>query len=135
MRHHSFHNGAARLRHHFRFHAPHAHLSSVFGDDAFAVRAEAFARFFGTPTYLVVQTVIVFVWVVVNLVGITHFDVYPFILLNLGLILRAICEPWRAIAPSPENAAGLLTSAILQVIAGFLIVWVCWPRIRERGGS
>jgi hypothetical protein len=58
-----------------------------------------------------------------------------FVLLNLGLILRAICEPWRALLPTPANAVGLLISAILQVIAGYLIVWLCWPRIRERGGS
>jgi uncharacterized membrane protein len=75
--------------HHFRFHAPHAHLSSLFGDDAIAVRAESFARFFGTPVYLVVQSVVVAVWVAVNIIGITHFDVYPFILLNLAFSLQA----------------------------------------------
>jgi hypothetical protein len=58
-----------------------------------------------------------------------------FILLNLGLILRAVCEPWRALSPTPENAIGLVISAVLQALAGYLIVWVCWPRIRERGGS
>jgi uncharacterized membrane protein len=74
---------------HFRFHAPHAHLSSVFGDDAFAVKAERFARFFGTPTYLVVQTLVVAVWILVNVIGLTYFDVYPFILLNLAFSLQA----------------------------------------------
>src|SRR5262245_3064854 len=75
--------------HHFRFHAPHAHLSSVFGDDWFAVHAESFARFFGTPTYLVAQSVVVAVWVALNLSGITTFDLYPFILLNLAFSLQA----------------------------------------------
>jgi uncharacterized membrane protein len=75
--------------HHFRFHAPHAHLSRVFGDDWFAVKAEGFARFFGTPTYLVAQSVIVAVWVAVNVAGLTSFDVYPFILLNLAFSLQA----------------------------------------------
>ena len=75
--------------HHFRFHAPHRHLSSVFGDDWFAVKAERFARFFGTPSYLVAQTVIVAVWVAVNVAGITSFDLYPFILLNLAFSLQA----------------------------------------------
>ena len=76
-------------RHHFRFHAPHAHLSTVFGGDAFGVRAEQFARFFGTPTYLVAQTAIVFVWIAVNIVGLMHFDLYPFILLNLAFSTQA----------------------------------------------
>jgi len=76
-------------RHHFRFHVPHAHLASVFGDDWFAVKAEGFARFFGTPAFLVIQTVIVAIWMAVNVVGVTHFDVYPFILLNLAFSLQA----------------------------------------------
>ena len=76
-------------RHHFRFHAPHAHLASVFGDDWFAVRAEGFARFFGTPVFLVAQTLVVAVWIAVNVVGLTRFDVYPFILLNLAFSLQA----------------------------------------------
>jgi hypothetical protein len=42
----------------YRFHAPHLHLQSVFGDDWFALKAEAFARFFGTPRFLIAQTVI-----------------------------------------------------------------------------
>jgi len=76
-------------RHHFRFHLPHAHLAGAFGGDAFGLRAEAFARFFGTPTFLIAQTVIVGIWIVVNLIGVTHFDVYPFILLNLAFSLQA----------------------------------------------
>jgi uncharacterized membrane protein len=73
----------------FRFHTRHLHLSSLFGDDRFALKAEAFARFFGTPVFLVIQTVIVTIWIFVNIVGLTHFDVYPFILLNLAFSLQA----------------------------------------------
>jgi uncharacterized membrane protein len=80
---------SAAARRHFRFHAPHAHLASVFGDDWFATRAEAFARFFGTPMFLVAQTVIVSVWIGLNVAGLTHFDLYPFILLNLAFSLQA----------------------------------------------
>jgi uncharacterized membrane protein len=76
-------------QHFFRFHLPHMHLSSVFGDDWFALKAEAFARFFGTPTFLIAQTMIVAVWIVLNVVGVTKFDVYPFILLNLAFSLQA----------------------------------------------
>ena len=79
----------AASSHHFRFHAPHAHLASAFGDDWFGVRAESFARLFGTPVFLVAQTVVVAVWIAVNVVGLTRFDVYPFILLNLAFSLQA----------------------------------------------
>src|SRR6201991_85982 len=74
---------------HFRFHLPHRHLSSVFGNDWFALKAEAFARFFGTPIFLVVQSVIVLLWILLNVLGVTHFDIYPFILLNLAFSLQA----------------------------------------------
>jgi len=73
----------------YRFHAPHLHLQSVFGDDWFALKAEAFARFFGTPRFLIAQTAIVAVWILVNVVGLTTFDIYPFILLNLAFSLQA----------------------------------------------
>lgn len=76
-------------QHFYRFHLPHLHLTSVFGDGWFALKAEAFARFFGTPAFLVAQTVIVLAWILVNILGYTHFDVYPFILLNLAFTLQA----------------------------------------------
>ncbi len=76
-------------RYHFRFHVPHVHLASVFGDDWFALKAEAFARFFGTPVFLVVQTIIVSIWIAANAFGFAKFDIYPFILLNLAFSLQA----------------------------------------------
>ncbi len=72
-----------------RFHLPHSHLDSVFGSDWFGVRAEGFARFFGTPTFLIAQTIIVAIWIWVNVAGWTQFDIYPFILLNLAFSLQA----------------------------------------------
>jgi uncharacterized membrane protein len=72
-----------------RFHLPHAHLDSVFGGDWFALKAEAFARFFGTPLFLIAQTLIVAGWIAINIAGWTSFDVYPFILLNLAFSLQA----------------------------------------------
>ena len=75
--------------HTLRFHRAHAHLSSVFGNDWFSLKAEAFARFFGTPTFLVGQTLVVTVWIVLNVFKIVHFDLYPFILLNLAFSLQA----------------------------------------------
>lgn len=77
------------FRHHFRFHAPHAHLFSAFGDSWFGAKAEGFARFFGTPTFLIAQTIIVAIWIFLNVADLTHFDVYPFILLNLAFSLQA----------------------------------------------
>ena len=82
-------NNTAAERHAYRFHASHLHLQSVFGDDWFALKAEAFARFFGTPSFLITQTVIVAVWILVNVLGLTTFDIYPFILLNLAFSLQA----------------------------------------------
>lgn len=76
-------------KHHLRFLAPHFHLSSVFGNDWFALKAEAFARFFGTPSFLITQTVVVAAWIVLNITGILHFDTYPFILLNLAFSLQS----------------------------------------------
>jgi uncharacterized membrane protein len=73
----------------YRFHLPHLHLASVFGDDWFALKAEAFARFFGTPVFLIAQTIVVAVWILANIVGVVTFDIYPFILLNLAFSLQA----------------------------------------------
>jgi len=75
--------------HHFRFLEPHRHLGPVFGTDWFALKAEAFARFFGTPVFLVSQTALVGSWIVLNSMGVFHFDIYPFILLNLAFSLQA----------------------------------------------
>jgi uncharacterized membrane protein len=72
-----------------RFHLPTLHLSSAFGDDWFARKAELFARFFGTPVFLVAQTLIVAVWIGLNVAGFWKFDLYPFILLNLAFSLQA----------------------------------------------
>src|SRR3984957_14352903 len=82
-------NYAKVLEQCYRFHVPHLHLGSVFGDDWFALKAEAFARFFGTPVFLIAQTVVVALWILVNIVGLTSFDIYPFILLNLAFSLQA----------------------------------------------
>ena len=74
---------------HLRYHRQHEHLSKTFGSDLFGLRAEAFARFFGTPVFLGAQTLLVAVWIAANVLGFTHFDVYPFILLNLAFSLQA----------------------------------------------
>jgi uncharacterized membrane protein len=81
--------GGGSTGHHLRFHSHHAHLGPAFGGDWFGLKAEAFARFFGTPTFLVTQTVLVAIWICLNALGVAHFDLYPFILLNLAFSLQA----------------------------------------------
>ena len=80
---------AANHAHIRRFHLPHAHLESPFGGDWFGKKAEGFARFFGTPTFLILQSIIVAIWIWANVIGWTAFDIYPFILLNLAFSLQA----------------------------------------------
>jgi uncharacterized membrane protein len=63
---------------------------SAFGRDAFGRYAEGAARFFGTPQYIVGQTLVVALWVLLNSVAlIQRWDPYPFILLNLAFSLQA----------------------------------------------
>ena len=57
---------------------------SPYGDDPVGRFAEKTARFFGTPRYIIGQTVVVAAWIVFNMVAfVHHFDPRPFILLNL----------------------------------------------------
>jgi uncharacterized membrane protein len=96
---------------HLRFHKHHAHLAPTFGNDAFALKAEAFARFFGTPTFLGAQTVLVLLWVGANLSGLVKFDVYPFILLNLAFSLQsAYAAPLILLAQTRQAARDKATS-------------------------
>jgi uncharacterized membrane protein len=69
----------------------HEHLHGAFGADRFGAVAERIARLFGTPQYLVSQTVVVIGWIVLNAAELIFkpFDPYPYILLNLGFSLQA----------------------------------------------
>jgi uncharacterized membrane protein len=58
--------------------------------EAFGRFSESIARFIGTARFLVIQTVIVIVWIIVNAAfDSLRFDEYPFILLTLALSLQA----------------------------------------------
>jgi uncharacterized membrane protein len=66
------------------------HLHGPFGNDTFGRLAERFARFFGTPQFIIGQTVLVAAWIAVNAVAFSlRWDPYPFILLNLAFSTQA----------------------------------------------
>jgi uncharacterized membrane protein len=71
---------------------PRADHHSPFGADTFGVQAERFARFFGTPKFILGQTGLVLLWIVLNALALTNaiaWDRYPFIALNLAFSLQA----------------------------------------------
>ena len=55
-----------------------------------------------------------------------------FALLNSGLILRMIFEPWNGIAPSPLTGWMLVAAALLQWSAGVAFVANTWKRIKVK---
>jgi len=62
----------------------------AFGDDEFGRRAEKLARFFGTPQYIIGQTLVVVAWIILNSVGwVYHWDPRPWIMLNLVFSTQA----------------------------------------------
>ena len=65
-------------------------LTPKMDPDAFARFSERIARFLGTGRFLAAQTVIVIVWITLNLVAVSlRWDPYPFILLNLAFSTQA----------------------------------------------
>jgi uncharacterized membrane protein len=61
-----------------------------YDSDAFGRFSEAVARFFGTARFLAIQTVIVAVWIFMNVAVVAlQWDPYPFILLNLVFSTQA----------------------------------------------
>lgn len=70
----------------------HDEVSGAFGGGGFGAVAEKAARFFGTPGYIIGQTIVVAAWIAGNtaaLLNIVHFDRFPYILLNLAFSLQA----------------------------------------------
>ena len=65
-------------------------FAAHYDPDAFGRLSETIARFFGTARYLVVQTVLVFLWITLNVVWVAgQWDPFPFILLNLVFSTQA----------------------------------------------
>jgi uncharacterized membrane protein len=62
----------------------------AFGSDAFGRNAERIARFFGTPQYILGQTIIVVGWIALNSFAWAYdWDRRPYILLNLVFSTQA----------------------------------------------
>jgi uncharacterized membrane protein len=82
------------------------HLRGAFGNDAFGRAAERGARLFGTPKYILGQSLIVVAWLVVNAIGWSlRWDPYPFILLNLAFSTQAAyAAPLILLAQSRQAA-------------------------------
>jgi uncharacterized membrane protein len=65
-------------------------LGVHYDPEAFGRFSETIARTFGTARFLVIQTVIVALWILVNITWIAlQWDPYPFILLNLAFSTQA----------------------------------------------
>ena len=58
--------------------------------EAVGAFSESIARFLGTGRYLAIQTILVIIWILLNLFAISlRWDPYPFILLNLAFSTQA----------------------------------------------
>jgi uncharacterized membrane protein len=68
-----------------------AATGSGYDADSFARTAEGVARFLGTGRYLAIQTIVVIIWIGINVAAGANglFDKFPFILLNLVFSTQA----------------------------------------------
>ena len=65
-------------------------LGIHYDPDAFGQFSETIARFIGTARFLVVQTILVVIWISLNVAfAFLRWDKYPFILLNLAFSTQA----------------------------------------------
>ena len=86
----------------------------AFGQDAFGRYAEKAARFFGTPQYIVGQTIVVIAWIILNSIAVmAHWDPYPFILLNLAFSTQAAYAAPLILLAETRQAARDKTSSVL----------------------
>lgn len=86
----------------------------AFGQDKFGQWAERAARFFGTPQYILGQTVLVLLWIALNSIAVmSHWDPYPFILLNLAFSTQAAYAAPLILLAETRQAARDKTAADL----------------------
>ena len=95
-------------------HRPAHH--GAFGNDRFGILAERFARFFGTPHFILGQTAVVALWIGANVVAFgLHWDPYPFILLNLAFSTQAAyAAPLILLAQTRQADRDKLASDMLE---------------------
>jgi uncharacterized membrane protein len=88
----------------------------AFGNDRFGVTAERFARFFGTPQFIIGQTVLVVIWIALNAAAFSfRWDPYPFILLNLAFSTQAAyAAPLILLAQTRQAERDKLRDAAIQ---------------------
>lgn len=104
-----------RLRRHKAGEADHKHPVNVVHheDRTLGERvADHAAGMIGSWTFLIVQSILLTIWVVLNVVGllIAHWDPYPFILLNLMLSVQAAyAAPVLMLASNRQSKKDRLT--------------------------
>jgi uncharacterized membrane protein len=88
----------------------------TFGNDRFGILAERFARFFGTPRFIIGQTVLVVLWIALNAAAFSfQWDPYPFILLNLAFSTQAAyAAPLILLAQTRQAERDRIRDAALQ---------------------
>jgi uncharacterized membrane protein len=80
-----------RIRHAHQ-HPPVKNVNRLHADGLTAGEriADGFAAMMGSWTFIITQTVVLAVWIAINVIGwLRHWDPYPFILLNLALSFQA----------------------------------------------
>ena len=64
--------------------------------------------------------------------GSETFGWWTYVLLNIGLLMRAIAEPIQSTQPNPFSGWMLVLSAVLQFLAGLFFVVNTWERVKEK---
>jgi uncharacterized membrane protein len=88
----------------------------TFGNDRFGILAERFARLFGTPGFIIGQTVLVVIWIALNAAAVgLRWDPYPFILLNLAFSTQAAyAAPLILLAQTRQAERDKVRDALVQ---------------------
>ena len=100
--------------------APRARRRTVQRDsDAIGRFSETVARFFGTGRFLLIQTVIVVVWIILNVTVVAlQWDPYPFILLNLVFSTQAAyAAPLILLAANRQEARDRVQAELDRQVA------------------